>query len=131
MCGLAAGMLWRITFQTKTPDPFVWSIRRAWSPVLVLRIADRLALFFEQITSGHTGEDADADEQATIETAPQEKTPDTFSCTPVPALIFPSIQEMVPDTFFFSELFGVSRSLRHRTPPGTDCPLFEVSTKEG
>src|SRR4029078_5527123 len=32
---------------------------------------------------------------------------------------------------FQLELFGVLRSLRHRTPPGTYCPLFEVSTKMG
>jgi hypothetical protein len=32
---------------------------------------------------------------------------------------------------FQLELFGVLRSLRHRTPPGTYCPLFEVSTKVG
>lgn len=35
-----------------------------------------------------------------------------------------------PDGFQF-ELFGELLSLRHRTPPGDHCPLFEVSTKVG
>lgn len=32
---------------------------------------------------------------------------------------------------FEFEFFGELLSLRHRTPPGTHCPLFEVSTKVG
>lgn len=44
----------------------------------------------------------------------------------------PLAGRQLPETDGFEfELFGVLLSLRHRTPPGTYCPLFEVSTKVG
>jgi len=43
---------------------FLDLIRRARPPVLVSRIADRFPLFFKELTTGQTGKDAEAEEEA-------------------------------------------------------------------